>query len=263
MKLIASGATADIFLNNENRIIKLFKNQYSEKIVQKEANSQKIIYETGLPVPKIFGIKEIDGQYGIIMENIKGMSIGEKILKTNNYTNGLNVEKDVIKNYDTILHYLSLTIDIQIKINSIKLQDYSSMKDRLVDRINLVRCITEKQKIILLKRLESIEFNNYLCHGDLHPFNIIEADEGIKVIDWADSTTGNIEADVCRSYIIYEKNMPKISNKYLELYCEKASIDKENVLMYKPIIMAARLAENISEKEKNELINDLQEYIKK
>jgi hypothetical protein len=52
--------------------------------------------------------------------------------------------------------------------------------------------------------------------------------------------------------------MPKISNKYLELYCKKTSIDKENVLMYKPIIMAARLTENISEKERDELINDLQ-----
>ncbi|MDR1866658.1 MAG: aminoglycoside phosphotransferase family protein [Treponema sp.] len=263
MKLIASGATADVFLNNENRIIKLFKNQYSEKIVQKEANSQKIIYETGLPVPKIFGIKKIDGRYGIIMENIKGMSIGEKILKTNNYTDKLNIEEDVIKNWDTIMHYLSLTIDIQIKINAIKVQDYPLMKDRLVNRINLVRYITEKQKIILLKKLESIEFNNYLCHGDLHPFNIIETDEGIKVIDWADSTIGNREADVCRSYIIYEKNMPKISDKYLELYCKKASIDKENVLMYKPIIIAARLAENIPEKEKSELINDLQGYIKR
>jgi tRNA A-37 threonylcarbamoyl transferase component Bud32 len=106
MKLIASGATADVFLDNENRIIKLFKKQYSETIVQKEANYQKIIYGTGLPVPKIFGIKEIDGRYGIIMENINGMSIGEKILKTNNYTNGLNLEKDIIKSYDTIIHYL-------------------------------------------------------------------------------------------------------------------------------------------------------------
>jgi hypothetical protein len=84
----------------------------------------------------------------------------------------------------------------------------------------------------------------------------------MKVIDWAYSTTGNIEADVCRSYIIYEKNMPEISNKYLELYCKKTSIDKENVLMYKPIIMAARLAENIPDKEKNALKNDLQGYTK-
>jgi tRNA A-37 threonylcarbamoyl transferase component Bud32 len=120
MKLIASGATADVFLDNEDRIIKLFKQQYSEKIVQREANSQKIIYETGLPVPKIFGVKEIDGRYGIIMEHVKGMSIGEKILKTGNYTNGLNVEKDLIKNHDAIMHYLSLTIDIQIRINAVK-----------------------------------------------------------------------------------------------------------------------------------------------
>jgi thiamine kinase-like enzyme len=136
------------------------------------------------------------------------------------------------------------------------------MKDRLTDRINLVKCISEKQKFTLLKKLESIEFDNYLCHGDLHPFNIIEGDEGIKVIDWADSTAGNREADVCRSYIIYEKNMPKIADEYLELYCKKASINKESVLMYKPLIMAARLVENIPEKEKNELINDLQGYIK-
>jgi hypothetical protein len=151
MKLIANGATADVFLNNENRIIKLFKKQYSEKIVQREADFQKIVYETGLPVPKVFGIKEIDGRYGIIMENIKGMSIGEKILKTKNYTNELNVEKDIIKNRDTIMHYLSLTIDIQIKINAIKLQDYPPMKTRLADRINLAQCITEKQKFILIK----------------------------------------------------------------------------------------------------------------
>jgi hypothetical protein len=34
MKLIAGGATADVFLDNEDRIIKLFKRQYSENVVQ-------------------------------------------------------------------------------------------------------------------------------------------------------------------------------------------------------------------------------------
>jgi RIO-like serine/threonine protein kinase len=261
MDLIATGATADVFLNNNNRLVKLFKDDFSKEHLEKEANNQKIIYEMGIPVPKIYEIIKIDGRYGIVMEYIKGISLGEKLLRNNDYVNGINIGSSILEKIDEIKYYLDIIIDLQIRVNSIELKEYPLMKEKLMWQINKARHINKEQKNIFLGKLEKIEFRNYLCHGDLHPFNLIETSDGIKIIDWVDATMGNIEADVYRSYFIYWAFSPEIANEYLRLYCTKTKIDIENILVYEPIITAARLSENITEEESGKILKILKKYM--
>jgi RIO-like serine/threonine protein kinase len=261
MDLIAAGATADVYLDNNNRLVKLFKYNFSKEHLEKEANNQKIIYEIGIPVPKIYEIIKIDGRYGIVMEYIKGISLGEKLLRNNDYVNGINIGNNILEKIDEIKYYLNIIIDLQIKINSIELKEYPLMKEKLMRQINAAKHINKEQKNIFLGKLEKMEFKKYLCHGDLHPFNLIETDDGIKIIDWADATIGNIEADVYRSYFIYWAFSPEIADDYLKIYCKKAKIDRENILAYEPIITVARLSENITEGESSKILRILKKYM--
>ena len=261
MKLIDGGATADVLLDGNNRLIKLFKGNFSKETVQKEADNQKIIYGMGLPVPKIYEIIELEGRNGIVMEYIKGMSLGEKLLKNNNYVNGINIEENISEKMEDIIYYFNIIIDLQIKVHSIQLKDFPLMKDRQIKQINRAKYLDNKQKQIFLDKLENIEYKNNLCHGDLHPFNLIETEEGIKIIDWADAVIGNMEADIYRSYFIYWINYPEIGNEYLKMYCEKTGMEKEKVMYYEPVIMAARLSENISEEESGKILDKLKKYM--
>ena len=257
MKLIASGATADIFLNNDNTLVKLFKAGYSKETVQIEANNQRIVFEKSIPTPEVYDLIEFNGRHGIVMEHIKGISLGEKFLKSNNYLNGVTVNRDSIKISEEIIYYFSLIIDLQMKVNSIRLETYPLMKNKLARDINAANYLDYSKKKTLLDKLEKLEFKNNLCHGDFRLYNLIETENGIKIIDWADSTIGNMEADIYRSYFIYWIHHPEIGNEYLKMYCSKANLEKEKILEYEPILMAARLSENVSDWERDKIVRAL------
>jgi tRNA A-37 threonylcarbamoyl transferase component Bud32 len=73
---IAIGNTAKIYLY-KNRIYKVFNDCLSETESLIECEKQKYAYSCGLSVPKIIDATKIDGKQAIIMEYIKGRTIGD------------------------------------------------------------------------------------------------------------------------------------------------------------------------------------------
>ena len=242
MELIGSGKQADIFIEN-NFAIKLFKKNVSKNEIEYEMNLQKMAFELGLPVPKIYDIIEINGKYGFQMEYIKGISVGKIILN------------DTTK----IDEYLMKSIYMQININKIVTNKFPLMKEKLQNRIKNVNRLNINEKQILQEKLDQMEFNQNLCHGDFHVMNLIETSKEIKIIDWVDSTSGSIEADIYRTYLLYLINYKEIAENYLKNYCKIAHIQKENVLKWAPIIAASRLTEGMENKENDILLEIVKE----
>ncbi|MDR2485473.1 MAG: aminoglycoside phosphotransferase family protein [Treponema sp.] len=258
MKLIAEGASAGVYVDDNHRLIKLFKDSFPKERIQKEARNQKTLYEMGLPVPKVFEITALNGRYALVMEYIRGTTLGEKIIKNTGYVNGITIEQNLSEETDSI-HTI---IDLQIKVHSVTLQEFPLMKEKLTEQINRVNDLNEKQKGIILKKLDPMRFRNNVCHGDFHPFNVIETDKGgIIILDWADAAIGNPEADIYRTYMIIELHQPETAEKYLEIYCNKTGADKEEILHYEPILMTARLSETITKKERAEILHRLKKYV--
>ena len=239
MEFIANGAQADLYKNND-MAIKLFKKNVSKGEIEYEINLQKMAFELGLPVPKIYDMVEIDGKYGISMEYIIGVPIGEVVLKDQN----------------KFQEYLIKSIEIQINLINIITNTFPSMKEILIRDINHVseKEITYKQNI--LDKLEEIYFNSFLCHGDFHFNNLLETSNGIKIIDWVNSSAGNIEADICRTYLLYKINHDMLAESYIENYCKMTKIDKENILGWLPFLAASRLSEG-REKQENEKLKKI------
>jgi thiamine kinase-like enzyme len=91
--------------------------------------------------------------------------------------------------------------------------------------------------------LDSLAADEVVCHGDFHPYNIIQTEKGLAVIDWVDATCGSAQADVCRSYLLYLLHGTEVAEAYLHFYCGKANVPKEDVLKWLPILAGARLCE--------------------
>ena len=87
----------------------------------------------------------------------------------------------------------------------------------------------------------------------------MENEELTKIIDWVDSSSGNIEADVCRTYLLYKVHHDEIADLYIENYCKTANIPKENVLKWIPIIGAARLSDGMGKEENKKILNIIKE----
>lgn len=97
-----------------------------------------------------------------------------------------------------------------------------------------------------MQLLQDLETGNRLCHGDFHVLNLLQTINDIKIIDWVCASSGSISADVCRTYLLYLLYRPEIAEIYMDIYCGKAGLSKQDVLEWLPVIAGARLNENVT-----------------
>ena len=131
-----------------------------------------------------------------------------------------------------------------------------TMKVKLRRQIEQVDILEKRYKESLLHKLDSFRYENRLCHGDYHLFNLINSDNQVTIIDWIDSSSGDIRADVCRSYLLYSEVSRDLAEMYLKLYCIKSGLTEEEIVQWMPIIAGARLSEYPS-KEKTDYLLDI------
>ncbi|MEG9297776.1 aminoglycoside phosphotransferase family protein [Mangrovibacillus sp. Mu-81] len=240
---IAAGNTAKVYLH-ENRVVKVFHSHLPEGEAAVEANKQILAHSCGLPVPEIVGVTKIDGRQAIIMEYVKGRTLGEL------------AEADRA----SAEYFMSLSVDVQLKIHTNSADSLEPMSEKLTRQINASGELSQKQKYLLLGKLASMSNNNRLCHGDFHLNNLIMSKHDVTIIDWVDSSSGNIPADVYRSYLLYSQVSSKLAELYLRLYCQKSGLQKEQVLDWGPIIAGARLSENVSSERSGRLLKIVDQY---
>jgi aminoglycoside phosphotransferase (APT) family kinase protein len=234
---IASGNTATIYLHG-NTVVKVFNDHLPDGEAEHEANKQMLAFSSGLPVPEIMDVKKIDGKQAIIMEYIKGKTLGDM------------AANDMGKSE----YYMDLSVDIQLQIHSMTVDSLEPMAGKLARQIETAAELSQGQKYVLIKRLDSKTCENRLCHGDFHLYNLIMSEDQVTIIDWIDSSSGDIRADVYRTYLLYSQVSSKIAELYLRLYCQKSGLSKEEILEWAPIIAGARLSENVSSENNERLI---------
>ena len=240
---IAIGNTAKIYLF-ENKIVKMFNDYLPDTESLYEANKQKYAYSCGLSVPEVLDVTMINGKQALIMEYIKGRTLGDIILENNELAE----------------HYMSISVEIQQKIHKVIPDSLELMREKLHRQIEFVPILDKRHKSVLLQKLDSIIFENRLCHGDYHLFNLIKSEEKVTIIDWVDSSAGDIRADVYRTYLLYSQFFPEFAEMYIRIYCEKSGMSKEEILQWAPIIAAARLSENVSSEKSDRLMDIINYY---
>lgn len=193
MKLIAKGNTAEVFEYGEDKVLKLFKPGYPVEQIQREFNNTVIMNRSCVHTPKAFEIVEHEGRHGIVFQKILGTDLFSEYLK--------NPSDEKIAS--GILTDLS---NIQKKVLSEKTEEGISYKNYLewfgYDASNLPD-------------------GNYICHGDLHPGNIIRTQKNeLYLIDFMNVCRGPKEYDVARTYVLLTENNPAaeaVGKTYLEL----------------------------------------------
>ncbi|WP_312028265.1 phosphotransferase family protein [Bacillus salinus] len=134
------------------------------------------------------------------------------------------------------------------------------MNEKLYRQINSLNQIDDNQKSNLLKKLESFTYENKLCHGDFHLFNLIKKDNQVLVIDWVDSSAGDVRADIYRTYLLFSQFSLELAEVYLQLYCEKSGLLRSEIFQWAPIIAGARLSESVSTENSERLLEIINHY---
>jgi tRNA A-37 threonylcarbamoyl transferase component Bud32 len=257
---IAVGRTAEIFEWDKGKVLKLFYDWYPLSAVEREAKIARIIYENGLPVPEFGDVLVFGDRLGMIFERIEGFTMDHHI-----HMNPLSSFKLV-----------SQMVELQHQIHHCSASDlpfFSSFLSRGIRRTN---ALSSKVKSCLLGQLDRLSAEeDCLCHADYHPQNIILSNRGPVIVDWANAVSGDRLADVARTHYLLaealapgQKHIPatqKLFRKllaafYVHKYFRSYQGNKNDFGIWKTIIAAARLSENIPE-ERDSLLNTIRSGI--
>lgn len=209
----------------DDTVIKVFDEDFPKSSILNEALNQSRVEETGLKIPKIRSVSNIDGRWSISMDYIPGQTL-EQIIKNNP---------------DKTSELLELFVNLQIEMHSKTAPLLNKLKDKLIRIIQNAEELDSTTKYELLTRLDSMPKHNKLCHGDFVPSNIIMNDTGAYILDWSHATQGNASADVATTYLKLSLNYPELADSYLKLFCQKSKTSLQYVQQWLPIVAAQQL----------------------
>lgn len=221
--------------HNDDTVVKVFNEDFPKSSILNEALNQARVEETGLRIPKIRSVGNIDGHWSISMDYIPGLTLAQML-------------KD---NPEKTPELLELFVDLQIEMHSKTAPLLNKLKDKLVRQIQSISAddLDATAKYELLMRLDSMPKHIKVCHGDFLPSNIIINDTGAYIIDWSHAAQGNASADVATTYIKMSLHYPELADDYIKLFCKKSDTALQYVQQWYPIAAAQQLI-TASEAEK-------------
>ena len=230
----------------EEGIVKVFETTHPKSAVFNEALNTVRIEETGLDIPKLKEVTQIDGKWALVIEKKDGKTLEEMM-----QVDAANIEK-----------YMSDFVDLQLTIHAKTAPMLNRMKDKLARQIDTLKALDATQRYELRTRLESMPKHSKVCHGDFNPSNVIVGKNGkMTVVDWAHATQGNASADAAMTYLLFALKDQKTADLYLDLFCKKIDTAKQYVQQWLPIVAASQL-EKDNELEKDFLMKwiDVMDY---
>ena len=227
MKLDTIIATPEkkVVYRDGDQAIKVFDESYKKSDVLNEALNTARVEETGLAIPQLIDVQQIDGKWAIITEYIPGKTLAQLMEE--------NPEKED--------EYLELFVDLQLDMHKHVCPMLNMLTEKMNRKIDQTK-LDATMRYELHARLASMHVHKKLCHGDFNPSNIIITPEGKPyIIDWAHATQGNASADAARTYLLFcLSGEEETAKKYLQLFCKKSDTAMQYVQKWMPIVAASQ-----------------------
>lgn len=192
LKLIARGGEAEIYDAGDGKILRVVTRP-GVKLLETEKNLFPVLYSNNINVPRIYEFLETDGKPAELMQRINGNSLFGYMMSY-----PLKIPQTIKK--------MAL---LQSRIFDVKADKLKTIKDN-VQYFASRPPLLDKQLIdFTLKLLAELPEENYLCHGDFHPGNILTQDNDFYVIDWSGAYKGSYLCDVANTYLLM-KRVPRV-----------------------------------------------------
>ena len=239
MELILKRAYKEVY-KCDDTIVKMFDENHPKASVFNEALNTARVEETGLKIPKVKSVQEIDGKWSLVVE----------------YKEGKTLEQLMTEDPEHFEEYMEQFVDLQLEMFSHKAPKLKKLKDKLARQINSLKEVDATTRYELLTRLESMPKHNKLCHGDYNPSNVLVDKYGnMTIIDWAHATQGNASADAAMTYLQFALKDQKAADLYLRVFCKKSDTARQYVQQWLPIAAASQLTRNNTQEVRNFLLN--------
>lgn len=249
--LIGKGRTAEVYEWDQDKVLKLYFDWFPIDWIKHEADIGEKIHNAGVPSPTIYEIIEESRRNGLLFEWIKG----ESMLKF--------IEDKPWK----IVYYAKKMARLSAEIHKGRTSQLPLQKDIIENAIRQSEPLLDDNTEKIVKYLHSLPDGESICHGDLHPDNIIISDKDTIAIDWSNAYVGNPLGDVARTClllrtpfipseisttmtIVFKLAKRLIDSAYLKEYLKLTGIGYKDIDAWILPIAAARLQEKVPAEEK-------------
>lgn len=251
LQLVGRGRTADVCAWEDGQVLKLFHPRFSEEPVRREALATRLAHEAGLAVPAVGGLVRVADRLGVIYERISGGTM-------------LGAMRGNLPRVAPLSRQMGA---LHAAMHGVKGGGLMLLSDYVEWNIAHAPGITEDLRAALLARLDTMPPGDALCHGDLHPDNIVMTARGPVIIDWMTAVCGNPLADIARSLLMIRSGAPLeqmgrletaainlarlvMFRNYMRAYRQVRAAPEAELAAWRPIMAAARLTEGVPESEK-------------
>lgn len=229
-ELLGRGARADVYRAG-SCALKIFHKGANPAAIMREAYIGTLVADAGLPVPKVYGVEELEEGLAIKQEIISGKSLHDVMVE-----DPLHCEKFVRK-----------LAELQNEVHRSPVKLPFTLTEFLQEHITGNARLEEDMKSRLLRLLETLPAGAALCHGDFHGGNVLTDGTRYTILDWANARAGNPDADICRTWMMYAMYLPEIADMYLKACCACTRRPAEEILRWLPVLAGARLSEGFPE----------------
>ncbi len=242
-KPLAVGRTAEVYPWDNGWVIKLYRPPWAAW-AEHEARIGRAIHAVGLPVPGVGDIVAVGERVGLLYERVDGTLMLRRM------------EQNPWSRY----RWAQLLADLHVRVHAHDIIDLPEQRSRLARRITTAEELTLDVRQRLVEALETLCERKCLCHGDLHPGNVMLTARGPMILDWADATRGDPLADVARTSLLLRmasekggivkrwlSSIPRrrFHQAFVTRYLAARSTNRARLSAWESIVAAARLSERI------------------
>ncbi|MBC8061293.1 MAG: phosphotransferase [Clostridiaceae bacterium] len=236
-EIIGVGNTATVYEWEEGKVLKLFYQDYPEESVEREFHNAKAIENMYFAKPKAYEIIFFEERMGIIYDRVEGESLLNWVIRTG------DVQKCAV--YMAKLHKAI----VQNRISNV-----TNYKGFLKCNIVYAPSVSSRKREEALQMLDKLPDGNSLCHGDLHPGNILISDGHAIIIDFMNVCHGNYLYDIARTVFLVEytpvpievdnrEMLLRLKKTLSDLYLIQMNVTREMIQDYLTVIIEARMGE--------------------
>jgi tRNA A-37 threonylcarbamoyl transferase component Bud32 len=183
--LIGRGRCAEVFAWEDGHVLKLFYGSMSG-MAARELKATQIAYQSGLPVPAVEGLLEVDGRWGIVMERVDGPSM-EDHMKSRPWS---------------LFDCARVLAELHAKMHSCEATGLRSMREVVEGAIGRDSGWPLPVREATLECVDQLPEGNGICHWDFHSGNIIMTERGPIIIDWSEAVLANVFADAAMTWLL-------------------------------------------------------------
>jgi thiamine kinase len=182
-ELIAAGSRSRVYAWGTGAVAKVPDANTPDEWIRAEARYTEAVASVGASAPRFLGIEQLEGRAVAIYERVVGPSMWDQVVS----------HPEQSARFGSMLAELQFELAALVPPVSLPRQG-----DRLSAKIRRATQALHTSADAALGLLPT-GGPSRLCHGDLHPGNIILAKGGAVIVDWFDASCGELPADVART----------------------------------------------------------------